>query len=780
MLFLVIIFFWKVFFKGLVPLPADFLVGTYYPWLDYKWGFPAGVPVKNPITTDVVSFSYPMRILAIDLMRNGLWPLWNRYILAGIPLLANFQSAPFTITNIFYVFTNNINGWSLQVISQHFFAMFFMYLLLRNWELSRPTSVAGGLIYAFSGFNLIWSQWNSHTLTAAFIPLLILWIDKYLDTCNLLFSFLFSITLSLQIFSGYPQAVLYTALIIGIYFVFRFKKNTAFYKKSAILALFGLAGIMISMPQILPAYELLKFSQRAVEPLEFDWAFLPWIKSITLLAPDFFGNHATKNYWGPGDYTMNTGYVGVIALILAFIALTRILKKDRRILFGALLMFLSLMLSFPTPASIYIWNKGLLGLQAASAHRAMLIFVFGTSILSAYGLEILFKKHKFNKIFALAPALLLLGVYTFSSTTAYLNSEHASFLIDYRDSTNVLVSLRNLVLPWFFLLAGTALMVIYNKLPKNVIFGIIFILMVGEIFRFGWKYTPFSPRNLVYPRTPIITYLQDQDQPFRVTGSDVIPINIRMQYRLESLEGYDAIYPVNIAKLIAVINSENIDASPQGRYGTVSNKYSSLLGLTNTKYILNLENEDNLKLPPAEGGYKEVFRDRSVVIYENQNSLPRSFWVGDWEFRNDDQNILENIVQGRLDTDKKILMSGEGPDSLHDGSDAKVEYLQYSDLESLISVKSDIEGYLFVSDAYYPGWKAYLNGEEVDIERADYAFRAVKVPAGHSVVRFIYRPRSFFYGLYLSLLSFTLTSAVLILVFVKHRSLSYTNHSPDE
>ena len=32
-------FFWKVIFRGMVPLPADFVVGVYYPWLDYKWGY---------------------------------------------------------------------------------------------------------------------------------------------------------------------------------------------------------------------------------------------------------------------------------------------------------------------------------------------------------------------------------------------------------------------------------------------------------------------------------------------------------------------------------------------------------------------------------------------------------------------------------------------------------------------------------------------------------------------------------------------------------------------
>ncbi|KKQ95775.1 MAG: hypothetical protein UT21_C0001G0092 [Candidatus Woesebacteria bacterium GW2011_GWA1_39_11b] len=76
------VFFWKVFILGFIPLPGDFVVGVYYPWLDYHWGYSVGVPVKNPITTDVISLIYPEQMLAIDMMKSGQLPLWNPYILA--------------------------------------------------------------------------------------------------------------------------------------------------------------------------------------------------------------------------------------------------------------------------------------------------------------------------------------------------------------------------------------------------------------------------------------------------------------------------------------------------------------------------------------------------------------------------------------------------------------------------------------------------------------------------------------------------------------------------
>lgn len=54
-LFLVLlaVFFNKVWLKGLVPFPGDLLVGAYYPWLEYKWGYEVGVPIKNQLISDI-------------------------------------------------------------------------------------------------------------------------------------------------------------------------------------------------------------------------------------------------------------------------------------------------------------------------------------------------------------------------------------------------------------------------------------------------------------------------------------------------------------------------------------------------------------------------------------------------------------------------------------------------------------------------------------------------------------------------------------------------------
>ena len=150
----VMIFFWKVLLKGLVPFPGDFIVGTYYPWLDYKWGFITGVPVKNPILSDVASVIYPFRSLAVDVIKSGELPLWNKYSFAGYPLLAVFQNGILSPTFIFYFIFSKIHAWTFQIIFQHILAGSFFYIFLRHFRLKKISCIVGALVFDFSGFKI--------------------------------------------------------------------------------------------------------------------------------------------------------------------------------------------------------------------------------------------------------------------------------------------------------------------------------------------------------------------------------------------------------------------------------------------------------------------------------------------------------------------------------------------------------------------------------------------------------------------------------------------------
>ncbi len=749
-------FFWKTVLKNYVPIPGDFIVGVYFPWLDYKWGYLAGVPVKNPITTDVVSFTYPMQSLAMNLIKHGTWPLWNPYILSGTTLLANFQSAPFAPTSFVYLLFNNVTAWSIQVILQFILGATFTYFLLRFWKLSKIASIFGGVVFVFSGYNLIFSEWNGHTLAAAFIPLALLFTDRFLQKQKYWDGVGLSVTLALQFFSGYTQTSVYTAVAIGILWLIRIIENKVWFKKTFSLALFCLFGIILSGVQILPSLELIQNSQRVFEPHPYEWAFLPWKKTITFVAPDYFGNHATGNYWGPQDYTSNTGYVGVVAVILSFLAILTFIKRYE-VKFLLFLAIVALVLSFPDPISIFIWRHDLLGMRANSAHRATVLFCAAIAYLSAFGLEAFATKiHKFwVKFISLLPIYVLMATFSLFAIFLFKNP----------------IGLRNLAFPGLILMAVTITLFLPRKLGKYIFF----VLVIVELFRFGWKFEPISPAEFTYPTTPVLTFLQNQQKPFRTTGARVIPSNFRMPYGIESIEGYDTFHPLNVSEFIAAINSGDVTSLPVGRYGIVDNDVSPLLDLVNTKYYLALkDNETRFKNPR----FKLVFSDKSVDIFESKTTLPRAFMVYTWQVdkpqKGNDLTSLRDIMQEDFPLGKKIILDEAPNISESKLSQNSVSYKVYDNQRSILDVKTEKDGMLFISDTYYPGWHAYVDGVEIKIYKADFAFRAVTVPAGEHIVEMVYEPESFYNGLKISLVAFGILICLGFLAVGKRKLRGYT------
>ncbi|MBI4058840.1 YfhO family protein [Candidatus Microgenomates bacterium] len=746
-------FFWKVFLFKQVPVSGDLVVGTYLPWLDYKWGYPAGVPVKNPITSDAISFSYPMRMLAIDLMKSGQWPLWNPYILFGTPLLANFQSAPFSPTNIFYFLFDKLTAWSWQIILQHILAAVFTYLLLRHWRVGKFGSIIGGVIFAFSGFNLIWSEWNAHTLAAAFIPLLFLFTDRWLMLGKWVNGIGISLSLTLQILSGYPQLLIYSLEAVGLLVLFRIKDIKNRFNNLVFLVIFLVLGVGLAALQLLPAQELLNLSQRKGEQIPQEWAFLSWRQIITFLAPDYFGNHATANYWGPKNYTSNLGFVSVTGFILAQIGLL-MWHKSKEIKFLLLILAFSSILAFPTFLSVAFWKSGVFGLQAGISFKSLVIFNSSISCLAGFGFDYWWsKKGKSNIKFVFLIPIILLGGFGLYAVFG-LNNEFSK------------VALRNLFIPSMALLFSAIIILVARGKIKLLGAIILSGILIFELFYFGWKFTPFSSRNIIYPPTPVLDFLNQQDKPFRVEGGNVVPANLLIPYKLETAGGYDAVYPLTMAQFIAAVNTNDSTATPQDRYGIFSKLDSPLLNLINVKYFLIKRTKLDDPFVFDKNRFSLVFQDKSVGVLENKNVLPRAFMVYNWEMEKDQNKTLAKMLDKNFPYSEKIVLEENSPVVSGKGK-SEVNWQKYSETERILSVKTTKDGYLFLSDSWYPDWKKYVDGKKEEVQKADFNFQAVPIIAGNHEVKLVYEPNSFFNGLKIS--EFSLLILVLIIIISRIR-----------
>lgn len=731
--FVVCIFFSQVFL-GKVPLPGDLIVGGYLPWLDYNWGFPTGVPVKNPITSDAISFIYPMRMAGIDLLKNGQWPLWNPYLFTGTPLLANFQSAPFSPTNILYFIFDQLTAWSMQIMVQHVLAASFTYLLLRSWHISRISSVAGGIIYAFTGFNLLWSEWNAHTLTASFIPLLLLFLDKFLLKGNYFYVIGLSTVIGLQLLSGYPQIIFYTTLALFSLWIVRFQKTGQFFAKTATLLVAGILGVGLAALQILPGYELIGLSQRASEVIPVKWVFLDWREIILFVAPDYYGNHATGNYWGYKNYLSTLGFVGVANLILAGIGLGLVrVKKEAGT--AALIGIFGLVLAFQTPISSFLWHTNFLGYQAGVSYRSLVLFCLSVALFAGFGLDRIRQKKDVNIATFLLPCILLLGF--------------GNYAISHSELEKFQVALRNLVLPTGVFIASLCLLTLSKRFKHLVILAgfAVVALSLLEVFYFGWKFTPFTKRDLIYPDTPITKFLKEQEKPFRVTAFGIMPVNQGMPYKFEFPGGYDAVYPYLMAKYLAVLNSNNTEAKAQDRFGIIDREASVLLDITNTKYIL-AKNTNDLA---DKYNYKKVFQDKSVDVFENLNALPRAKIYFDWETVTEEKVVLEKLLN-EYPISRKVIVGKDLQKPLKVG-EYSLEYEKYTSQESIINYESSESGVMFISQQWYPGWKVFVDGQSTVLFKTNYAFSGVYVPQGEHSVRLVYSPDTFGLGLKISAIS---------------------------
>ncbi len=149
-------------------------------------------------------------------------------------------------------------------------------------------------------------------------------------------------------------------------------------------------------------------------------------------------------------------------------------------------------------------------------------------------------------------------------------------------------------------------------------------------------------------------------------------------------------------------------------------------------------------------------RGKDLLVYENREALPRAFLVGASEVIEDKAKRLSRLSRmSRYEFTQRLVLEWEGPPASHErpsGSNKDEVRLESSSSQGrLYSVSSSKNGYLFLSDQYYPGWKATVKGKPRPILKANHCFRAVKVDEGRSAVEISFQPASFRVGLYTTL-----------------------------
>ncbi len=152
-----------------------------------------------------------------------------------------------------------------------------------------------------------------------------------------------------------------------------------------------------------------------------------------------------------------------------------------------------------------------------------------------------------------------------------------------------------------------------------------------------------------------------------------------------------------------------------------------------------------------------AFRSHTAAMWDNRDVMPRAFIVYAAEVVPDLQ-ILDRMQDPEFDPYQRVFLSADTVlegwvPNLPGSGKSMVNILDYKPDRVVLQATTDQAGYLVLTDSWYPGWIARVNGVETPIYRADYIFRAVRLESGKHRIEFEYRPWSFTLGAWISGLS---------------------------
>lgn len=778
-----VVLFWKYLLKGLAPIPADLIVGIYHPWRDYIWGeYVAGVPFRNGVLSDVVSIIYPWRIYAMETIKASHLPLWIPQALCGHPLLANFQSAVFYPLNLLFLIFKNVNAWSIYVMFQPFLAGLFCFYYLKNLKLKTVACLTGSIIFSLCGFFGVWMEYGIVGHSGLWLPLMLLSVDKIYNlilnrsdaaNCRKARRWMLAggLAVAASLLAGYPQISLMSVMIAGVYALFRGAAYKSL-KGLLLITLFLILGILISGVQIVPGAELFMSSirQRDQTVSSFGHYLNPAQNLLLLIAPDFFGNPSTQNFWGSVPYNEAANYVSVAGVLLSLVAIiTRF--KDKTVLFAKFLLLTGLVFVFKNPISSYIFGKNLPFFASSSAGRFNYLVDFSLVILAAYGLDVVLnaKVNRRKLAFIGFCSFLIIVFVLFIILNAFGWPQNILL-------TNYSVVSRNLLLPLGLTVISVAGICGLAWMGKSKIFsGVISVLLLlvmsGDLLRFGLKYNSFSSPGFLYPDTGLTDFLKNKSGVNRFSG--LIPQSMFIPYNLSSPEGYDPLIIDRYSKYGVQINEAEFNRMATGsRWINIDRENSPLLDITGTKYVLTWFDDLERKWEPKTNiyptdRYKLVYQYGKSQVYENVSALPRALVFYNYKVA-EESEIIETLMSKKFDYRNTLLLE-KRPNFLSKNIKAGGEAIIGADdyyvnpNKIIITAKAKEHGILFLSDNYYPGWKVRVDGIEKEVLRANYTFRGVELSRGEHKVEFYYEPPSFRIGLVMTVIGFIALIAISVL-----------------
>lgn len=746
-----LVLFAPVFFQGKVIVPGDL------PYTNRFWAVEPDVdrfvPPQNYLLSDQIYQFFIWHSLASQAIHadRGI-PLWNPYVFTGQPLVANMQSALFYPPNLLLNWLSPGMVANIRVVFNLLLAALFTFLFARALQISIKGSVLTAMAFTLSGPLIVWLG-HPHSNVLVTLPLLMWAVEKLIQRPNYGWIGVLAIGVGLAFLGGHPETTFHVLAFVSLYIALRLIFLRSTLKTGGVrigaVGLGVLLGTAVSAIQLFPFVDFLLQSGTLVDRGHAtgikNWIFasewLPNLASgVTAIFPNFFGNPVTYNYNWPfstfQNYNEQTIYFGLIPLaMMVGLLLSRPRRPEIWIVTG--LALFSLAVAWRLPGFEVVNHLPVFSISLNK--RLKMVFVFFAAVSGGLGYDAFwaYLKSKQGNIGIVYGTALVVGItlaimlgvtvikYLYAPSSGFLS--HLCFNIFSLRQIRTMVSL----LPAIGLVLVYVLFMRAKFLPVSVLEQGLVAFTVIELVVLAWQYNPMMLEADILPPTPVVEWLQTQDdEPFRlVSVNDVFWPNYPSIFGLESVDGYD----------VPVYRWYSDLYTAQGGSVPYRQRWQAdwpLIDFLNVRFVLTAEEMSPEKFRLIEGN--ALFR-----VYENLTAMPRAFMVYDVQIVSD-QAWLDAVLTNHEALDKVAFLaempSGYVVPAVGYAPEAHVNYVRRSENEVTVEVSTDQAGLLISSDLYSKDWQATIDGRVTKIYRANYAFRAVSVPAGKHTIRFVYQP----------------------------------------
>ncbi len=713
------------------------------------------------------------------------FPKWEPHLHGGMPFVEAMHGPIFFPPSLLFRLTMPTDrAFGLSEVVFVFFAGWFMFILLRFYGLKRESAFLGGIAYMFTPLliSLFYAGHDGKIWVTAILPFVIWLVERAMAKRRFVDFIFLALGYAAMILTAHPQMSYFASWLIGALFVFRLvrgliTKNFKIGKGVLLIALFVFAialGIGITTVQLYPPYKYVaNYSHRTVQTeekgIEFGNSWRMNMEDlVSTVFPDFVGLdlQGRQSYWGRNAFRINSMYFGMLVFALALAGIIALKKPILYFLGGFFLFAVTYAIGTQLPF-FYLYYYLIPGVKNFRAPE-MLFFtaVFGACVAMAFTVDAIFKGEPHEKdksrqkkkrkrdigdwivwvAIGLTAIMLILSAFGKPLSKWWLQT--APNFQNVNIDAKIAAAERNfpifmksawlaLVLTWI----GIALLRMKlrsAKMSTLLITAILAVLILGDLWRIDKPFIVTIEKDRVFPKNALVDYLQKEQTergPFRTLLAPQT-----MTYTHLASYGLDA------------VSFSELHGNQLVWYDQFTGRHQRTQNLQAFPHFWDILNVEYLMLPQRinQPGLEYVANAGNLHLYHNTRAFPRVRSFDMWQTI-EHENTLDMLRNQAFFADsfrnyRNVLLvegnpgmtSPNYPDSLipKNFSIGKITDNEYDDFHVQIDMPRN--GLLFLSQNWYPAWRAEEKGESLPVLRADYSFIAVPLKAGSHDVHFYY------------------------------------------